>query len=168
MKFLTWDIGILAAFGMLLAYSLIVRKHKALATLVSIYIAYLMTATWGERVTEFFAGDRVFLSQVWIKANASPFAVRAILLVVLTILLSSFIKLGGRRSRYGVAEVVVYTVAALALAVSFIMAFMAPEQREAVLATSRIMPYVFQWREWILGLPVLAMVLFGIYGNEEA
>ena len=167
MKFLTWDIGILAAFGLLLAYSLLIRKHKALATLVSVYIAYVMTGTWGERIAEFFMGDRVLMNQVWIKANASPFVVQAILLVVLTFLLSSFLKLGGRRSRYSVVEVVIYSISTLALAVMFIISFMTPEYRDVVLAASRIMPHIYNWREWILGVPVLLMVFFGIYSTEE-
>lgn len=167
MKFITWDIGVVAAFCLLLAYSLLIRKHKALATLISVYIAYVMAASWGERISQFFTGDRVLFKQVWIQANASPFVVRAILLVILTFLLSSFIKLGGKRGRYSMPEVGVYATCTLALAVMFIISFMPPEMHDAVMKTSKILPLVDRFREWVLVVPVFAMIFFGIYGDDD-
>ena len=167
MHFLTWDSAIIAALGLLLSYSLLIRKHRALATLVSLYIGYLMATVWGDRVVEFFAGDRVFLNQVWIKSNASPFAIDSILMLLVAFLLSSFIKLGGRRSRYSVLEVSVYASCSLAVAVMFMLSFMTPPMRDHVLASSRIVPYIYQWREWVLVVPIFAIIIFGIQGNEH-
>lgn len=168
MKFLlTWDSGIVAALGLLLAYSLLIRKHKSLATLVSVYVGYAMAMLWGERISQFFSGDRVFLSQVWIKANASPFLVKSIILVLVAFLLSSFIKLGGRRSRYSAIEVSAYAIATLAITVAFIVSFMEPAMRQQVLSASKIVPYIYDWREWIICAPVFLIVFFGIYGNDD-
>lgn len=167
MRLLTWDTGILAALGLLLAYSLLIRKHKSLATLVSVYVGYVMATVWGDQVAAFFAGDRVFLSQVWIRANASPFVVKAVLMIGVAFLLSSFIKLGGRRSKYSAPEVTVYAVATLALAVSLLVTFMAPEMRAQVLASSQIVPFIYRWNEWFTVLPIFAIIFFGIYGNED-
>lgn len=167
MRFITWDSGIIAALALLLAYSLLIRKHKSLATLVSLYVAYVMASAWGERIAEFFAGNRVLFNQVWIKANASPPLVQAVLMVVIAFLLSSFIKLAGRRSRYSVVEVVIYAVCTLALAVMFILSFLSPAQREVAMASSKIVPYIYNWRQVILVVPVLAMIFFGIYGDDE-
>lgn len=167
MRLLTWDTGILAALGLLLAYSLLLRKHKALATLVSVYIAYLMTSTWGSFVAQFFTGDRVLFKSVWIQANLNTYTIQAILLVATTLLLSTFLKLGGKRSRYSFIEVVIYAVFTLALAVMFIISFMSPDIRQAAFASSHILPIVYQFRQWVLGLPVLLMVFFGIFTSEE-
>lgn len=163
----TWDFGILAALGVLLAYTLLIRRHKALATLLSVYIAYLLAATWGTTVTEFFSGDRVILKSVWIQANATPFAVQSVLLVVFTFLISAFMKLGGKRSKYSMVEVIMYAVSTLALTVMFMLSFMTPEVRDQAIHGSKILPYVYQWREWILGVPVIAVIFFGIYTNED-
>jgi len=167
MKFITWDTAILAVTGILLAYSLLIRRHKALATLVSLYIAYVMTSLWGQRVTEFLSGDRVFLNQVWIKSNASPFNVQLTLFVSLTVLISFFIKLGGKRSRYSVIEVIVYTITTMALAVILINALMPPEMRELVSLQSKIFPVLYDWREWILAVPVFEIIFFGILSDDE-
>jgi hypothetical protein len=167
MKFLTWDVGILAALCILLAYSILIRKHKALAVLVSVYISYVMTTLWGDQVVQFFTGQRVAFN-VWIQANASPFLIRAILFGLLTILLSSFIKLGGKRSKYSIVEVVAYSVCAVALAGLLLVTLMPADYQHQVLAHSLVLPVLYAWREWVLGIPVFVMILFGIYGNEDA
>lgn len=167
MKFFTWDAGIIAAFALLLSYSLLIRKHKALATLVSVYISYVVVAGWGDRVAAFFSGDRVAFNQVWIKVNLTPFAVKAGALVLLTIILSSFLKLGGRRSRYGVAEVVAYTLGAVVMAVMAIVAFMPPTVLAGALADSMAIKYLYMGRDWLPLVPVVFMLFFGMYGGDD-
>jgi len=167
MKFLTWDIGLLAALGILLAYSILIRKHKALAVLVSVYISYVMTTLWGDQVVQFFTGQRVAFN-VWIQANASPFFIKAILFIILVLLLSSFVKLGGKRSKYSMPEVVVYSICAVTLSGLLLVTLMGEPYQSQVLAHSKILPILYTWRQWVLGLPVFAMILFGIYGNEES
>lgn len=168
MQLLTWDTGILAALGLLLAYSLLLRKHKALATLVSVYVAYLVTSAWGSFVAQFFTGDRVLFKSVWIQANMSTYTIEAALMVLTALLLSTFLKLGGKRSRYSFLEVTLYAIATLALGVMFIISFMPPETRDAAFATSHILPMVYQFRQWVLGVPVLLMIVFGIFTSEES
>ena len=167
MKFITWDVGILAALCILLAYSILIRKHKALAVLVSVYISYVMTTLWGDQVVQFFTGQRVAFS-LWIQASGSPFLIRSILFGVLVVLLSSFIKLGGKRSKYSIVEVVAYSVCAVALAALLITTLMPADYQRQILAHSLTLPVLYAWRQWVLGLPVFVMILFGIYGNEDA
>ena len=166
MHYLTWDTGIIAALALLLAYSLLVRKHKSLATLVSVYVGYFIASIWGVTVSQFLHGDRVF-GQLWINANVTTFTVQSVLLVAIAFLISSTIKLGGRRARYSMVEVAVYAVATMAVGISFILSFMTPEMRDSVMASSKIVPYIYQWRQWLTVLPAFAIVFFGLYGNEE-
>lgn len=167
MHALTWDIGILAAFALLLAFSLLIRRHKALATLVSVYIAYFVASSWGDKISSLLTGNQTILHQVWIKTNASPAAVQAVLLVLFTLLISMFIKLGGRRARYSVVEIVVYSICTVAVGAMFVLLFLPDTNREAVLAGSKIAPFIYKWRDWILMLPVIAIIYFGIYGDED-
>jgi len=167
MKELTWDVGILAVLGIVLAYSLLIRKHTSLAALVSVYIAYVMTSLWGDQVVQFFSGQRVAFN-VWIQANSSPYLIRAILFGVLIILLTAFIKLGGKRSRYSMPEVALYSISAVMLATVLLATLMPADYQHVVLGQSKIMAFMFNWRQVILGLPVFLIILFGIYGNEDA
>ena len=168
MQLLTWDTGILAALGLLLAYSLLLRKHKALATLVSVYVAYLITSSFGSFVVQFFTGDRVLFKSVWIQANLSAYSIQAVLLVITALLISTFMKLGGKKLRYSALEVTLYAIATLALSIMFIISFMPPETRDTAFAGSHILPLVYQFRQWVLGIPVLLMVIFGIFKSEES
>lgn len=167
MQGLTWDLGILIVTGILAAYSLFIRKHKALATLVSTYVAYFVATAWGERIAGFFSGERVIFDNVWIKANATPFVIQIILLLLFIVLLSTFMKLAGRRSRYSAFEVVAYAICTVALACMLILLLMEPAQRDTILASSRIAPIIYNWREWVLVIPVFVMIYFGIFGEEE-
>jgi hypothetical protein len=167
MNSITWDIGILAALGLLLAYTLLIRKHKALATLMSVYLAYFVAASWGGRLAQLFSGDRVLFDQVWIKAAMTPFVAQAVLLVLFTFIISAFLKLSGSRSRYSMVEVGLYAVCTVAVSVMFLTLFMLPEQRDAIFGQSKILPLVYQWRDWILMVPVFVIIYFGVYGDEE-
>jgi|GEM_PF-5665076 len=164
---LTWDIAIVAILALLMAYSLLIRKHKSLATLVSVYIAYFIATSWGTWIAGFFNGNRVSVSNVWIKANATPFAVEVALLVIFTFLLSTFIKLGGKRGRYSMVEVAAYSICTVALGFMFVLLLMPDAQRTLILQTSHIAPFIYNWRQWILIVPVFVMIYFGIYGDEE-
>ena len=167
MKSLTWDVVIIAALALLLAYSLLIRRHKSLATLVSVYIAYFVASSWGERISQLFSGDRLLFNQVWIKSNATPYAVQGVLLVLFTFLISAFLKLGGKRGRYATVEVIAYAICTVAVSLLFILLFLPDSVREHVLSMSRIAPYIYQYRDWVLMVPVAVMLYFGIYGDEE-
>lgn len=167
LKLITWDSAIAATFVILLAYSLLIRKHKSLATLISLYIAYVMASTWGDRIAEFLSGQSMLPNHVWIRANVSTSVVQTILMLIVTFLISTFLKLGGKRSKYSSVEVTLYVLATVALATLFIITFLQPDQRDLALKVSKIVPFVYKWREWILVLPVFLMIFFGVYGNEE-
>ena len=164
---ITWDVGIVGASALLLAYSLLFHKHKALATLVSVYISYMVTAGWGDRVAAFFTGDRVAFNQMWIKANLSPFNVKAGLLVLLTFLIAAFLKLGGRKVHYSLIEVTIYAICSVLMIVLGMIAFMPPTVLAHALSVSKIVNTLYGSRDWLPLIPVLAMVFFGMYRGED-
>ncbi|MBU6389040.1 hypothetical protein KGQ71_00835 [Patescibacteria group bacterium] len=165
--FVTWDSGILTVLGLLLAYTLLIRRHKALATLISVYIGYVMATIWSDQIVQFFAGDRVVFNSLWIKANASPFLIQTLVMIILTILLSSFLKLNGKRSKYSVVEVVLYVLFSVAVALVFMLSFMPQPMHEQVLAASHILPYIDRYRELIISLPALLIIFFGVYTDDN-
>jgi hypothetical protein len=167
MKFLTWDVAVLAALALLVAYSLLIRRHKALATLVSVYVAYFVAVSWGDKVSQLLSGDKPLYNQVWIQAHATPYATQGALLVLFTLLISSFLKLGGKRSRYSSIEVVAYSICTVAVAFLFILLFLPSDVRTQVLAISRIAAPIYAYRDWVMMVPVAALLYFGIYGEEE-
>ena len=167
MRFLTWDTGIVAAFALLLAYCLLMQRHKALAALISGYIAYLLTVAYGTAIAGFFTGDRVILKSVWIQTNTTPFTVQAAFFILATLVLTIFLKLSGKRSRFSVAEVILYVMATVLLESMFITSLMSDSVRTDVFAVSKILPLVYQFRQWIIGLPIILILAFGLSRGEE-
>jgi hypothetical protein len=167
MKAITWDIGIAAALGLLLAYTILIRRHKSLATLMSVYMSYFVAASWGSRLAQLFSGDRVLFNQVWIRGALTPVVAQTLLLILFTFVISAFVKLGGSRARYSIVEVVLYSVCTVAVAVMFITLFMTPDGRELAFTHSKILPFIYQWRDWIMMVPVFIIIYFGIYGDEN-
>ena len=168
MSFLTWDTGIVAAFAVMLAYCLLLQRHKALAALISSYVAYVLTVAYGSSVAGFFTGDKVIFKSVWVQANATPFAVEMAFFLLTIVVLTIFLKLSGKRSKFKIVEVVLYIVAATLLAVMFITSLMPDDVRANVFAVSKIVPLVYQFRQWIIGLPIILILIFGLSrGGEE-
>lgn len=167
MQNLTWDISILLGLGILVAYSVFIRRHKSLATLVSVYVAYFVATAWGDKIAGFFSGEQILFNNLWIQANVTPFAVEIAVLILFTVLLSTFLKLGGRRSRYALVEVISYAICTVALLLLFILLLMPPDQRDGILAISKIAPVIFEWREWVVVLPIFIMVYFGIVNDDD-
>ncbi len=167
MQGVTWDVGIGITAAVLFVYSFFIRRHKALATLVSAYISFLVAQTWGGPLSQLFSGDRVIFSNVWIQGNITPFVVKIGLFVLLMIVLSTFMKLGGRRSRYGILEVAVYTICLVAVSLVFALLLMPEDMRITIASESVITKFLLQWKDWVQVVPVFAIVYFGIYGDEE-
>lgn len=153
--------------GAILVFALVFRKHKALAMLVSTYIAFFVTNAWSGPVLGFLNGDRMVFSNVWIRANANLYTVSLILFFLFILLLSLFVKLGGKRNRYSSVEVVIYCICTTALWLSFILQVMPESLRDLVIHGSKVAPYIWDYRDYILVAPVLLMIYFGIYHAEE-
>ena len=167
MQALTWDIGCGAVLALLVAYTVLIRRHKSLATLVSVYIAYFVATAWGERFSALLSGDQVLLHSVWIRAHASPELVQSLLLIIFTFVISAFLKLGGKRSRYGTFEIVTYAICTVAVGSVFVLLFLPDAMRETIIATSRVAPFLYKWREFIMMIPVIAIIYFGIYASDD-
>jgi len=50
----------------------------------------------------------------------------------------------------------------------FLTLFMTPELRDQAFGQSRILPFMYQWRDWMLMVPVFVIIFFGIYGDDNS
>ena len=76
-------------------------------------------------------------------------------------------KLGGKRGRYGILEVVAYSICTVAVATMFFLLFLPDPVRAGLLDGSKIASMIFEWRDWVLVAPVVVIIFFGIYGDDE-
>lgn len=167
MKPITWDIVIASVFLILLLFCILIRRHKALSALVAVYISYIVTVNWGDKLAGLFTGDRVILGQIWFKANFPTYMVQGFLFLLVCVLIISFVKFSGKRSHYSNLEVSVYVFLAVALGTVFLTAFLPADLRLKVMNGSKILPMINKFRELIVLLPVIMMIFFGLYSSED-
>lgn len=167
MKSITWDIVIASVFLILLLFCILIRRHKALSALVGVYISYIVTVNWGDKLADLFTGDRVIFGQIWFKVNIPRYQVQVFLFLLVCFLIISFVKFSGRRSHYSNFEVSIYVLLAVALGTVFVLSFLPADLKAKALNGSRILPTVNKLREYMVLIPVFAMIFFGFYNNDD-
>lgn len=160
----TWDLFIGLFFIIGLAYGFILQREKVVVTLVTVYVALLTTQVIAPIFQQFFTGDKTLFNSVYLKANASPFAIQAALFVILIVLLTVRSGLTGHRARGFLIpiEVLIYSALNSALVLSSILSFM-PEETKASLATSsKFAKFIIAHHTWWLIVPVVMLIVTGI------
>ena len=167
MRPITWDIIIASVFLILLLFCLLIRRHKALSALVSVYIAYIVTVNWGDKTAGLFTGERVLFGFVWLKSAVPSYIVQASLFLLIAVLIMTLVKFSGKRSHYSTLEVSVYVTLAVALGTVFLVAFLPSDIRAKVFSSSKIVPIIYKCRDYIVLIPVIAMMFFGVYNSDD-
>lgn len=158
----SWDLAIGVFFAIGVAFGYILQREKIVATLLSVYVALVITQIFAGNVFEFFQGSNT-LGDMWVKANASPFTVRVIVFMATITLLSAKGGIQGQKAKgiLSPIEIIGLSFLTTGLILSSIFNFMPPENREAFMASSRLATLVIKYYPlWIL-VPVLVLVALG-------
>jgi hypothetical protein len=167
MELSTWDIGVLSAAGIIAVYCFLLRRHKALTLLVAAYVAYVIALLWGFTLSELLTGERAVVSNVWIQANVAPHMVQIGLFTLVLVLTTSFMKLGGKRGRYGLLETALYSISAVGVAITSALLYLPVAERALLSEKSFILPFLFTWANWIMLVPVMVIAFFGIISGDD-
>jgi hypothetical protein len=159
----TWDVFIGLAFLVGVAYSFLLRREKAITTLCSVYIGMVIASSFSETVYKFFNGNATIANSVWIKSNASVSTI-AIVLFLLSIFLISgaIISSASKAGDVSPVEVIVYGILTVALIVSSILGFLAPETRTHIMDASRVAKILYNERTLIVVAAPLILVLLNM------
>lgn len=156
----SWDmfLGIFVVISVV--YGFILQRERVLTTLLSIYMALLITNTWWESLYNFFQGDKT-LGGLWIKSGASPFLVQLIMFLGIITLVNAKASVGLSRGGKGLLspfEIIAYSVLNAALMVSAAVSFMPDEMKKGVLEASKFIPKIVQYQTLLLILPILLLI----------
>lgn len=156
----TWDVFIGLAFIIGIAYGFILRREKTITTLCSTYIGIVIATNFSSYLFELFNGNKYIANQIWIKSNASLSTVS-----IITLLISSFLIAGAINSTKSKAgdispfEVFIYSALNIALIVAMVIGFLPEGTRAAVLSSSKVGSFIYNWRTaWVI-LPPLALII---------
>lgn len=160
----TWDLFIGIFFIIGVSYGFILQREKIIVTLVTVYVSLLTTQVLMPIFQQFFAGDKTLFNSVYLKANASPFAIQTAIFVILIVLLTVRSGLVGHRARGFLIplEVLAYSALSSALVLSSILSFMPEESQATLAATSKFARFIIAHETWWLILPVALLIATGI------
>lgn len=161
------DLVLLGAAGTLAAFGALLKRHVPVTLLLGVPLGYLTSTVWGPRVATFFGNWSYVDGQPPLQPLTEVAGGQVAVLVLVTILVGSFAKLGGRRGRYGVSEVVIASLLVVVLLAVLSLTFLEPAAREAWFARSSTLQMLFEGRAWVLALPVFHLVIFGLLGSSD-
>jgi hypothetical protein len=152
-------IGLFFVIGV--AYSVLLRKEKAIATLAATYIALVITNSFGQTVFEFFNGNKVVANQIWIRSNASLSTVMIGLFLLSVVFISGAISASLRKADTGVMEIVIISALNVGLMISAVFSFMPTEMRDGYIQGSKIAQLIVHYPLIWTVLPPVALIALG-------
>lgn len=158
----SWDLAIGVFFLIGIAFGYILQREKIVATLLSVYVALVVTQIFAGNVFDFFQGSKT-ISDFWVKSGASPFTIRILVFMAVIMLLSAKGGIQGQKAKglLSPIEIIGLSFLTTGLILSSIFNFMPLENREAFMASSRLATMVIKYYPlWIL-VPVLVLVALG-------
>lgn len=158
----SWDLIITLFFVVTVAYGFILQRDKAVVTLISVYVALVMVQTVAAPIQDFFAGEKTFLGQLFIKSSASPFTIKIVLFAAVIALVSSKSGLSSKgESSISPLEIFGFSFLNAALIISSIFYFMPEGTREHYADISKIANFLIDYHTWWIVLPIILLVVTG-------
>lgn len=164
----SWDLFIGLFFIIGFAYGYILQRERVTVTLLSVYVALVVTSVMSPLLEKFFIGDST-IGSFFIKANLSPFTLKTGVFCAVIMLLSTRAGVVGLRSRSFLSsfEVGAYAFLNSALILSTIILFAPAETRDHLVASSKLASRLMQYATWWVILPAVVMIVSGFQRNRN-
>lgn len=160
----SWDVFLTIFFIIGIAYGFLIQRDKIIVSLISVYIAIVVTNSFAGVVQQFFVGDKVLFGQVWIRANASLLTIQ-IIIFALTIFFvsarSGFLTKKTRGAGLPPIEILAYSFFNTVLIISSIISFLPPATRQHLIESSKLASRIMNLQLWWIVLPVILLVFTG-------
>ena len=169
----SWNLVIIIMLVLITGYGFILQKEKAAATLISTYVALVVTTFWGQKVYDILSGNTILFNQVWFRANLNPFTVKILLFASFIVLLSLKGEyISSRLGTIGSAFLLfLYSFLNAALIVSSIMSFMDDSTRMNLISNSNMANLLYRYHDWWIILPAIVLIVAGFkkrtYAQDE-
>jgi len=159
----SWDLFIIIFLAVATGYGFILQKEKAAATLISTYIALVVTSVWGDSVYNLLVGKTVLFNQVWFSSHLNPFSVKIIIFGLLIVLLSLKGEyISSRTGTIGSAVLLfLFSFLNAGLIISSIISFMDEVSRTTLLTQSHVAALIFKYNSWWIALPAIILIVAG-------
>lgn len=139
------------------------QRERTVVTLVSIYVALVLTNLLNDPIAQFFVGERT-INSFFVSSQVSPFTIQAAIFVIVLVLMITKSGLSGGMDGRGLLspiEVFLYSFLNTALIVTTIMSFMPEEARTAMISQSSMAAFLASHHTWWVVLPIVCLIFFG-------
>jgi cytochrome c oxidase subunit IV len=163
----SWDLTLGVIFLTGIAFGYILQREKIVATLLSAYVALIITQAVAGNIQDFFQGERT-INQFWLHFNASSFSVRTTVFLGTIVLLSSQAPFGGEKAKGLLTplEIIIYSILTTGLIVCSVFYFMPAETRLAFTESSKIAALVIKnYTIWLVA-PAGFMIVSSFFKKD--
>lgn len=159
----SWDLFIVIFFAVITGYGFILQKEKTAATLISTYVALVVTTVWGQTIFDLLTGNTVLFNQVWFRTNANPFVIKTIIFSLFIVLLALKAEYISTRAGAVGSSIVLFLYSFLnaGLIISVVISFMDEVSRDLLVSQSHIADLIFKYHEWWIILPAIVLIIAG-------
>ena len=166
----SWDLAITVIFLVGIAFGYILQRDKIVGTLLGVYVGLIITQAISGNLQHFFQGDTTLFNQVWIRANANPFTIRALVFAATIMIVSTKASVSGSKSKgiLSPLEIIIYSVLTTALIIGSLFYFMPVDSRVPFMMTSRLAKLIISDYTWIVVLPVIFMMVSGFLHRDAS
>ncbi|OQB06326.1 MAG: hypothetical protein BWY19_00317 [bacterium ADurb.Bin212] len=157
----TWDVFIIIAFILSVAYGFILRREKTITVLCSTYIGIVIASNFSNYLYELFNGDKFIAGQVWIKSDASLPTISIALLLISSFFISGAINsTSNKAGDISPFEIFLYSTLNMALIIATILNFLPEETRIMANNSSKIANIIYSYHTvWVIAPPILLIFL---------
>jgi len=160
----SWNLAIIVIFLMGIAFGYILQREKIVATMLSVYVALIVTQATSGTLQAFFEGSKTF-NQFWINLHASSFTVRVVIFMAVITLLSAKSGISGGKTRgiLSPIEIVLFSILTTGLILGSIFYFLPAETRQTFAANSQLAALIINQYVWWVILPVVVLIALGFF-----
>lgn len=159
----SWDLFIGLFFVVVIGYGFVLQRDKVIVTLLSIYVGIVIASAFTVGVQQFFAGEQTVANSLFIRSNASPFAIQTAIFGITIILVSAKSGLTGKSTRGVLSpiELMMYSFFNAALIMYTIFGFMDEASRVHIQETSKLGMQILKYGNLWLITPLIFMAFTG-------
>lgn len=161
----SWDLFITLFLIISVGYGFLMQRERIVVTIVSAYLALVVSQMFWPSVFGFFHGDNPLLGRYFVRADLSEAQVQIGLFVISMILISTKAGIDAQKGKGWLSpfELLVLSGLAGAVIATTIIGYLPEESRTHLAEQSRFVFYLVHYHNLLLIAPIAAMVALGFH-----